>query len=168
MSADLKIDNRNGPSDERPRIVCRSLQKSYFDKRRRREVVAIANIDLEVADGEFVMILGPSGCGKTSFLNIIAGFESKTGGVLKLDDAPILGPGPDRGVVFQEYALFPWLTVEANIAFGLREQGIPARERAERTRRQINAVGTQGFRIAISARAIGRHEAAGCAGACSN
>jgi ABC-type nitrate/sulfonate/bicarbonate transport system ATPase subunit len=127
------------------RIVCRGLKKSYFDIRRKEEVVAIAGLDLDISDDEFVTILGPSGCGKTSFLNIVAGFEKETGGSLSLDGASISGPGPDRGVVFQEYALFPWLNVTANVEFGLRERGVPAAERAERTRRQIAAVGLSGF-----------------------
>jgi NitT/TauT family transport system ATP-binding protein len=132
-------------STGKPRIVCRALQKSYFDIRRKEEVVAIADLSLDIADDEFVTILGPSGCGKTSFLNIIAGFERETGGILRLDGTPILRPGPDRGVVFQEYALFPWLNVEGNVEFGLRERRVPAAERKERTRRQIAAVGLQGF-----------------------
>jgi len=129
----------------RARIVCRSLRKSYFDIRRKEEVVAIAGLDLDIADDEFITVLGPSGCGKTSFLNIIAGFERETGGSLHLDGSPIPGPGPDRGVVFQEYALFPWLTVEKNVSFGLRERGVPAAGRAQRTRRQLQAVGLTGF-----------------------
>ena len=127
------------------RIACSGLKKSYFDIRRKEEVVAIAGLDLEVADREFLTILGPSGCGKTTFLNIVAGFERETGGSLVLDGARIAGPGPDRGVVFQEYALFPWLTVEGNVEFGLRERGVPAAERAARTQRQIAAVGLVGF-----------------------
>jgi NitT/TauT family transport system ATP-binding protein len=127
------------------RIVCRSLQKSYFDIRRREEIVAIAELNLDIADGELVTILGPSGCGKTSFLNIIAGFDRETGGTLLLDGAPIVGPGPDRGMVFQEYALFPWLNIEGNVEFGLRERGVPTAERREQTRRQIAAVGLRGF-----------------------
>lgn len=127
------------------RIVCRALQKSYFDIRRKEEVIAISGLDLDIADNEFVTILGPSGCGKTSFLNIVAGFERETGGTLQLDGVPIIRPGPDRGVVFQEYALFPWLTVEGNVEFGLRERRVPMTERRERTRRQIAAVGLHGF-----------------------
>src|SRR5581483_11654081 len=119
-------------------------KKSYFDIRRKEEIVAIASLDLDIADDEFITVLGPSGCGKTSFLNIIAGFERETGGSLRLDGSPIPGPGPDRGVVFQEYALFPWLTVGKNVAFGLRERGVPAAERVQRTRRQIQAVGLTG------------------------
>jgi NitT/TauT family transport system ATP-binding protein len=128
-----------------PRIACRGLRKSFFDIRRKEEVVALAGIDLDIADDEFLTILGPSGCGKTTLLNIVAGFEEETGGTLTLDGAPIHGPGPDRGVVFQEYALFPWLTVEANVAFGLVERGVPRVERDARVREQVAAVGLAGF-----------------------
>jgi NitT/TauT family transport system ATP-binding protein len=80
----------------------------------------VDGIDLEVRQGEFVSIIGPSGCGKTTLLNIVGGFVKPTRGKVLLDDAPIEGPGPDRGVIFQEYGVFPWLTVRGNIEFGLR------------------------------------------------
>ena len=90
-------------------------------------------------------VLGPSGCGKTTLLNIVASFESASGGEVLLDGEPVRKPGPDRGVVFQEYALFPWLTVQQNIEFGLRERRMPRLERRERVRRQIASVGLSGF-----------------------
>ena len=80
----------------------------------------VDGIDLEVRQGEFVSIIGPSGCGKTTLLNLVGGFVKPTRGRVLLDDAPIQGPGPDRGVIFQEYGVFPWLTVRGNIEFGLR------------------------------------------------
>ena len=80
----------------------------------------VDGIDLEVRQGEFVSIIGPSGCGKTTLLNMVGGFVRPTRGRVLLDDAPIEGPGPDRGVIFQEYGVFPWLTVRGNIEFGLR------------------------------------------------
>jgi NitT/TauT family transport system ATP-binding protein len=80
----------------------------------------VDGIDLEIRQGEFVSIIGPSGCGKTTLLNIVGGFVKPTRGRVLLDDAPIEGPGPDRGVIFQEYGVFPWLTVRGNIEFGLR------------------------------------------------
>ena len=85
-----------------------------------QEVHALKAIDLEIPRGEFVCLLGPSGCGKSTLLNAVAGFSLPTSGAITVDGATILEPGPDRGMVFQEYALFPWMTVEQNIAFGLQ------------------------------------------------
>ena len=89
-----------------------------FDGAAGAPVKALESVDLDIADGEFVAILGPSGCGKSSLLNIIAGFEKSSSGRIEVDGKPIDGPEPNRGVVFQEYALFPWLTVAGNIGFG--------------------------------------------------
>lgn len=131
--------------EKMPRIVIRELRKQFADIAHQEEVVAIDGIDLDVGDDEFLTILGPSGCGKTTLLNIVAGFDHATSGEVKLDGEPVRKPGPDRGVVFQEYALFPWLSVEQNIEFGLRERRIPKAERTERVRKQIASVGLSGF-----------------------
>jgi NitT/TauT family transport system ATP-binding protein len=141
----------NQPASAKPcpqkdqRIVMRGLCKRFVDIARQEEVVALDGIDLEIGDDEFLTILGPSGCGKTTLLNIVACFESATNGEVRLDGERLLKPGPDRGVVFQEYALFPWLTVQQNIEFGLRERGMPKAERRVRVRRQIATVGLSGF-----------------------
>jgi NitT/TauT family transport system ATP-binding protein len=90
-----------------------------------REVVALDGIDLDVADGELVCLLGPSGCGKSTLLNAIAGFSPPTAGTIVANGREVEGPGPDRAMVFQEYALFPWMTVERNVAFGLETKGAP-------------------------------------------
>ena len=92
------------------------------------QVVALKQIDLSIGRGEFVCLLGPSGCGKSTLLNAIAGFSAPTAGRITVDGRGITGPGPDRGMVFQEYALFPWMTVAHNIAFGLEIKGLRRRE----------------------------------------
>lgn len=127
------------------KIVCRNLVKRFLDTSRGEEVMALRSIDLEVSGGEILAVLGPSGCGKTTLLNIIAGFEALSSGELNLDGRSIAGPGPDRGVVFQEYALFPWLSVFENVEFGLRERGMPRRERREKAAAAIASVGLVGF-----------------------
>jgi NitT/TauT family transport system ATP-binding protein len=130
---------------KQPRIVVRALRKRFSDIARQEEVIALDGLDLAIAEDEFLTILGPSGCGKTTLLNIVAGFERASSGDLRLDDVPIRGPGPDRGVVFQEYALFPWLTVEQNIEFGLRERRVRKAERRARVHHLIASVGLAGF-----------------------
>ncbi len=100
------------------RISLRHLGKTFAS--RRGNVTALADINLEFADQQFITIVGASGCGKSTLLNLVAGFDTATSGEITVDGAPVAGPGPDRGVVFQQTALFPWLSVEENIAFGLR------------------------------------------------
>ena len=96
-----------------------------------REVVALKDIHLDIPQGQFVCLLGPSGCGKSTLLNAIAGFSLPSSGGITAGGQPVSGPGPDRGMVFQEYALFPWMTVEKNIAFGLEIKGMePAKIQA--------------------------------------
>jgi NitT/TauT family transport system ATP-binding protein len=94
--------------------------------------VALKNIDLEIADREFVAIVGPSGCGKTTCLRLVAGFDTASSGSVTVDGTPIRRPGPDRAVVFQQFALFPWKSVYDNIDLGLRNQGVARAERQER------------------------------------
>ena len=88
------------------------------------EVVALKDIDLSIGKGEFVCLLGPSGCGKSTLLNAVAGFSNPTAGTITVEGRTISAPGPDRGMVFQEYALFPWMTVAQNVAFGLEIKGM--------------------------------------------
>ncbi len=119
-------------------------------------VRALQPVDLVVEANDFLTILGPSGCGKSTLLRIVAGLDRPSEGAVFLDGRPIRGPGPDRGMVFQSYTLFPWLTVEQNVAFGLRERGLPARERDAITRDYLDRVGLSGF-----ARHLPRHLSGG-------
>ena len=106
---------------------------------------ALEPTDLTVGDNDFVTILGPSGCGKSTLLRIVAGLDRPSGGRAMLDGRAVTGPGADRGMVFQSYTLFPWLTVRENIAFGLRERGISQAERNKVADRFIQQVGLSGF-----------------------
>ncbi len=106
---------------------------------------ALLPVDLQVADNDFITILGPSGCGKSTLLRIVAGLDQPTAGRVLLDGEPVKGAGPDRGMVFQSYTLFPWLTVRQNICFGLREKGMPAAEQAQKSDYFIAQVGLRGF-----------------------
>ncbi|CAN7568801.1 ABC transporter ATP-binding protein [Pseudoduganella sp. LjRoot289] len=90
-----------------------------------RDVVALKDINLTIPQGQFVCLLGPSGCGKSTLLNAVAGFAPPSSGSIVADGRPVAGPGPERGMVFQEYALFPWMTVADNIGFGLQIKGLP-------------------------------------------
>jgi NitT/TauT family transport system ATP-binding protein len=99
-----------------------------------------------VRDGEFVAIVGPSGCGKSTFLHMLGGFEPATAGSMRLDGAPIAGPGPDRGMLFQEYALYPWRTVLGNVLWPLEVQGMAKAERAALAERFVAMVGLERFR----------------------
>ena len=98
-----------------------------------------------VGEGEFVSVIGASGCGKTTVLNLVAGLDTPSAGSIFVDDRAVSGPGLDRGVVFQEFALFPWLTVAGNIGFGLRSMGVPAGERKRRVAHFVDLVGLKNF-----------------------
>ena len=110
------------------RLLLRNLSKTYFDPYAGAHVTAVHDVSLEVQQGEFVSIVGPSGCGKTTILNMIAGFIPASGGEILLDGRAVDGPGPERGVVFQSFALFPWKTVLDNVAFGPKIRGLPKAE----------------------------------------
>ncbi|MET9612282.1 ABC transporter ATP-binding protein [Kitasatospora indigofera] len=110
---------------------------------------ALDTVSLDIADGEFVTVVGPSGCGKSTLLGMAAGLVEPTSGRVLLDGVPVTGPGPDRGVIFQQYALFPWLTVRRNVEFGLRLAAVPAAERRRRAQYAIDLVGLTDFADAL-------------------
>jgi NitT/TauT family transport system ATP-binding protein len=110
-----------------------------------RAVLALENISLEVREREFLALLGPSGCGKSTLLYLIGGFLPVETGKILLDGEPVCGPGPDRGIVFQHFALFPWKTVRKNVLYGLERQGLPRPEREARAQSFIDLVGLSGF-----------------------
>ncbi|MBI4294262.1 MAG: ABC transporter ATP-binding protein [Betaproteobacteria bacterium] len=103
------------------------------------------DITFTIGEGEFVSVIGASGCGKTTVLNLVAGLDTLSGGSIFVDGRAVTGPGLDRGVVFQEFALFPWLTVAGNIGFGLKSMGIPADERDQRIAHFVDLVGLKNF-----------------------
>ncbi|HEY6895800.1 MAG TPA: ABC transporter ATP-binding protein [Rhodocyclaceae bacterium] len=125
-------------------IVIDRVHKVF--KTKEREVVALQGIDLEISQGEFVCLLGPSGCGKSTLLNAVAGFSLPSAGAIRVDGKAISEPGPDRGMVFQEYALFPWMTVAQNVAFAMEVQGKAKGEIAARVDQLLEVLKLKDFR----------------------
>ena len=126
-----------------PILDLRDVSKTYVAQGRSTEALRGAN--LRVARGEFVCLLGASGCGKSTLLRIVAGFEDSSGGEALMWDTPIRGPGASRGMVFQDYGLFPWLTVRDNIGFGPKSRGRTSAEVHETVSRYVDLVGLQRF-----------------------
>ena len=117
--------------------------------------MALENVSLDVRDREFVALLGPSGCGKSTLLYLVGGFLPVEQGTIRIDGKPIAGPGPDRGIVFQHFALFPWKTVLRNVLYGLEKQGIAREERMRRAQLFIDLVGLTGFEDSYPAQLSG-------------
>lgn len=132
-----------------PKILATGLSKHFGD------VVALEGVDLSVAENEFVAIVGASGCGKSTLLSLIAGLEDPSGGELLVGGVPVSGPGRDRGVVFQQATLMPWLTVQRNVEFALRGEPISKAERRDRAREFLGLVGLEGFEDAYPAQLSG-------------
>lgn len=122
-----------------------NMSVNFSDTKAQTQRTVIDNLDLEINEGEFVCVVGPSGCGKTTLLNSIAGFQQYTGSI-KLDDKEIEGPGADRGVMFQEYGLYPWFTVQDNVEFGPKMAGKKTKECHEISKRYLEMVGLYDFR----------------------
>jgi NitT/TauT family transport system ATP-binding protein len=131
------------------KISFRQVAKDFARKDARANgqaaFTALEDIDLDVHDGEFMVIVGPSGCGKSSLLDLLAGLTKPSHGEILLDGKPITGPGLDRGVVFQQYALFPWRTALGNVEFGLEAKHLPPRQCKEIARDYLARVGLSGF-----------------------
>jgi NitT/TauT family transport system ATP-binding protein len=108
-------------------------------------VEVLQDVSFRVHRREFLCVIGQSGCGKSTLIRLLAGLEEPTGGTVELDDKPVEGPGPDRGMVFQSYTLFPWLTVKKNVMFGLRQKGVPRAKAEEEARRWVDLVGLTAF-----------------------
>jgi ABC-type nitrate/sulfonate/bicarbonate transport system ATPase subunit len=123
----------------KPILTVRGVERR-FDK-----TLALQATDLDVAENDFITILGPSGCGKSTLLRIVAGLDRQTAGEVMLEGQRIDGPGADRGMVFQSYTLFPWLTVRDNVCFGLVERGLPRAQQLEIADAFLNKVGLRGF-----------------------
>jgi len=138
---------------EAPKVAAAGVGKTFEAGDRR--VRALANVSFEVEEGEFVCVVGPSGCGKTTLFRIIAGLDSPTDGAIRLDGDRVSGPGTDRGMVFQEYHLFPWRTVLGNVRFGLEQREMRDAERDERAREMIELVGLAGEEAAYPAELSG-------------
>ncbi len=109
------------------------------------EIVALADANLSIGEGEFLCLLGPSGCGKSTLLRIVAGLTPATSGEVRIDGRAVIAPGPDRSVVFQDYALFPWMTVAENVEFGLEARGVDMARRRQVSRDLLQVVGLGAF-----------------------
>src|SRR6202047_3287343 len=125
-------------------IVIEGVSHTYRPPRA-RPLLPLHDVSLDVRNREFVALLGPSGCGKSTLLYLIGGFLPVEKGAILIDGNPVAGPGPDRGIVFQHFALFPWKTVRGNILYGLERQGMPRAEREKRAQALLNLVGLRGF-----------------------
>jgi NitT/TauT family transport system ATP-binding protein len=140
----------NSPEQStQPIIQARNLAVEYERTREKSKLVALQDFSLDVMPGEFITIVGPSGCGKSTFLNVVAGLCNQASGEISVYGKPVKGPGTDRAMVFQDYGLFPWRTVQKNIEFGIEMQGRVDEKAKERVKQCIRLVGLEGFEHAF-------------------
>lgn len=140
-----QVSGRNNhlSASDKPKLEVCNLSKSF--KTQKKQLTVLENINLQVYSSEFVCVVGASGCGKSTLLNIIAGLSQPTSGEVRVDQEVVLGPGPDRGMVFQSYTLYPWLTVKGNIGFGSKLRRLPQAERKQRIDYFLEVVGLTRF-----------------------
>jgi NitT/TauT family transport system ATP-binding protein len=146
----LNSSDGNANVDAQAKIEFEHVSKQFTVRdnlklRGTEQFTAVENVSFSVKTGEFLVVVGPSGCGKSTLLDLLAGLTTPTSGRILLDGKPITGPGMDRGVVFQQYALFPWRTALENVEFGLELRGLKAKERREQARSFLDLVGLSGF-----------------------
>jgi NitT/TauT family transport system ATP-binding protein len=142
-SAKLSLVPEPVPSGT-PKLSIRGVRKAFLNARR-ETVEAVRDVSFDIGQGEFVCLIGPSGCGKTTILNILAGLDAPSAGEVLMDGQPITSPGPDRAVLFQEPALFPWMTVRSNVEFALKLIGVPKGDRRERADHWLQKVHLKRF-----------------------
>ena len=130
---------------QKPALTLQHINKYFHQPDSQKTLHVLDDINLDIRPGEFISIVGSSGCGKSTLLRLILGLDTDFDGSISLGDAPIRGPGLDRGIVFQDHRLLPWLSVSKNIQFALRNSKLPAQEQQERVQQHIDLVGLQGF-----------------------
>src|SRR5271170_7401586 len=143
MHGQVNIDAKNEVNSQ-AQIVIERVNHTYRPARG-RAVLALSDVSLEVRPREFLALLGPSGCGKSTLLYLVGGFLPTETGRIAVGGKTVAAPGPDRGIVFQHFALFPWKTVRGNTLYGLERQHMPRAERAKRAQAFIDLVGLRGF-----------------------
>ena len=141
--------------DKKLKIECRNVSKAFHVPGQKELLHVLDRVSLKVYENEFLVLLGPGQCGKTVLLSCIAGLIQPTAGEMLLEGNPICEPGPDRAMVFQSYALFPWKTVEHNVAYGLAVRGVPKAERLKIAHKYIDLVGLKGFENSYPAQLSG-------------
>lgn len=141
----VRHDAADAVEPSQPKLLAEAVSKTFQGRGERQSVLVLDDFSCTVQTGEFLSIVGPSGCGKSTFLRMVAGLERPSAGRVLVDDRPIAGPDPSRGVLFQSYALFPWKTVRQNVEFGPRVRAVPKERRREIVQHYLELVGLEKF-----------------------